>query len=165
MGKQTAHLFASIPLLLQMTLISPPEAAQSGLRGVASYDVTSVENLMSQADLLLAIDSEGGTIALYGDTTHAARPRYRLMLLDQAPAVLTVEDNTLPMRRDSGWLTTWAAAMEALGQYPWPHLECRMVHPAVAAPIWEALQNYVDRTGHSPIPSSWGRWRRACAQS
>jgi hypothetical protein len=53
MGKQTAHLFASIPLLM---------------RRVASYDVTSVGNLMSQADLLLAIDSEGGTIAMRRDS-------------------------------------------------------------------------------------------------
>ena len=120
---------------------------------------------MSEADLLLAIDSEGGTIALYGDTTDATRPRYRLMLVDGAPATLNGEDSSLVMRRDSGWLTTWPAAMEALGQYPWPHLECRVVHPTVAAPVWEALQNYVERTGHSPIPSSWGRWRRACVQS
>ena len=119
---------------------------------------------MSQADLLLAIESEGGTIALYGDATDA-RPRYRLMLLDQPPAVLNVAHDTPPMRRDSGWLPDWSAAMAALGQYPWPHLECRVVHPSVATPIWEALHSYVDRTGHSPLPSLWGRWRRACAQS
>jgi hypothetical protein len=104
---------------------------------------------MSEGDLLLAIDSEGGTIALYGDTTDATGPRYRLVALD----------------RDSGWLPNWSAAMAALGQYPWPHLECRLVDPRVGAAVWEALQSYVDRTGHSPIPSSWGRWRRACAQS
>jgi hypothetical protein len=119
---------------------------------------------MSQANLLLAIDSEGGTIALYADMTDATRPRYRLMLMEQTPAVLNFEDSTPAARRDSGWLTTWPAAMEALGQYPWPHLECRVVDPTVAAPVWEALQDYVDRTGHSPIPSAWGRWRRACAQ-
>jgi hypothetical protein len=87
------------------------------------------------------------------------------MLMDQTPAVLNAEDSTLVRRRDSGWITAWPAAMDALGQYPWPHLECRFVHPAVAALVWEGLQSYVDRTGHSPIPSLWGRWRRACAQS
>lgn len=120
---------------------------------------------MSQADLLLAIDSEGGTIALYGDRTDATRPRYRLMLVDQAPAVLNIEGTALHLRRDSGWLLNWAEAMATLGQYPWPHLECRSVDPAVADAIWEALQSYVDCTGHSPMPSVWGRWRRACAQS
>jgi hypothetical protein len=114
-----------------------------------------MENLMSQADLLLAIDSEGGTIALYGDSTEATRPHYRLVLMDSAAA----------LRRDSGWLPNWSAAMAALGQYPWPHLECRIVDPTVAAAVWDALQSYVDRTGHSPLPSLWGRWRQACAQS
>jgi hypothetical protein len=125
----------------------------------------ALENLMSQADLLLAIDSERGTIALYGDTTDATRPRYRLLLVDQAAAVPHVDESIVAMRRDSGWLLTWSAAMAALGQYPWPHLECRVVNPTVAAAVWEALQSCVDRTGHSPIPSAWGRWRRACAQS
>jgi hypothetical protein len=125
----------------------------------------SLENLMSQAELLLAIDAEGGTIALYGDTTDATRPRYRLLLVDQAPAVLNVADRALAVRRDSDWLLNWSAAMAALGQYPWPHLECRIVDPTVARAVWDALQSYVDRTGHSPIPSAWGRWRRACAQS
>jgi hypothetical protein len=120
---------------------------------------------MSQAELLLAIDYEGGTIALYGDATDVRSPRYRLMLLDQHTAVSDPAHNEPAVRRDSNWLTTWSAAMEALGQYPWPHLECRFVHPTVATPIWEALHSYVDRTGHSPIPSLWGRWRRACAQS
>jgi hypothetical protein len=119
---------------------------------------------MGQADLLLAIDSEGGTIALYGDTTEATRPRYRLLLVDRAPAVLNIEESGLAMRRDSGWLVNWSAAMAALGQYPWPHLECRVVDLTVAGAVWDALQSYVDRTGNSPIPSAWGRWRRACAQ-
>ncbi|HEY4338328.1 MAG TPA: hypothetical protein VGM97_00095 [Steroidobacteraceae bacterium] len=128
------------------------------------YDITFAEYLMSQAELLLAIDSEGGTIVLYGDTADTTRPSYRLMLLDRSTPVLNVEDNVPATRRDSGWLLGWPAAIGALGQYPWPHLECRIVHPAVADAVWEALQNYVDRTGHSPIPSLWGRWRRACAQ-
>jgi hypothetical protein len=129
------------------------------------YDTNFAENLMSQADLLLAIDSEGGTIVLYGDTADTTRPRYRLMLLDRPAAVLNVDDGGPATRRDSDWLPSWSAAMEALGRYPWPHLECRIVHPAVAHAVWEALQSYVDRTGNSPIPSLWGRWRRACAQS
>jgi hypothetical protein len=124
-----------------------------------------MENLMSEADLLLAIDSEGGTIALYGDLTDATQPRYRLLLLDPTAVVLNVAPGVAATRRDSGWLRDWSAAMGALGQYPWPHLECRVVHPRVATPVWEALHSYVDRTGHSPLPSLWGRWRRACAQS
>ena len=119
---------------------------------------------MSQADLLLAIDYEGGTIALYGDTTDATAPRYRLMLLDQSAAVLDVAHSAPAVRRDSGWLANWSAAMEELGQYPWPHLHSRFVHPSAATRIWEALHSYVDRTGHSPIPSLWGHWRRACSQ-
>ncbi|HEX3837647.1 MAG TPA: hypothetical protein VHW25_11850 [Steroidobacteraceae bacterium] len=119
---------------------------------------------MNQADLLLAIDSEDGTIALYGVAADATQ-RYRLMLVAEAPEVLNVSDNGLATRRDSGWLPNWSAAIEMLGRYPWPHLECRMVHPAVAAAVWDALQNYVDLTGQSPLPSLWGRWRRACAQN
>jgi hypothetical protein len=120
---------------------------------------------MSRADLLLAIDSEGGIIALYGDAADATRARYRLLLTAEAPEVLQIDEGESAARRDSGWLTSWTAAMAALGKYPWPHLECRMVHPAVAGSVWDALHIYVEHTGNSPIPSLWGRWRRACAQT
>jgi hypothetical protein len=71
---------------------------------------------MSQAELLLAIDSEGGTIALYGDTTAATAPRYRLLLLDPGPAVPDIAHSAPAMRRDSGWLPNWSSAMKAVGQ-------------------------------------------------
>jgi hypothetical protein len=134
-------------------------------RRVARYDVPRAENLMSRAELLLAIDSESGIIALYSDGNDATRARYRLLRVAEIPEILQLDASRSVASRDSGWLTSWTAAMEALGKYPWPHLECRMVHPAIAAAVWDALHTYVERTGSSPIPSLWGRWRRACAQT
>jgi hypothetical protein len=119
---------------------------------------------MANAKLLIAIGAEGGSFALYADTSDPARPRYKVMLVDQTPLFLNEDEGGPVIRRDSGWLPTWTAAMESLSRYPWPHLVGSYVDPAVASDVWHALQDYVERTGRPIRVSAWERWREACRQ-
>lgn len=86
-------------------------------------------------------------------------------MLDQTPTFLDEEEGGAAIRKDSGWLDTWADAMKALDRYPWPHLACLSVHPTVAAAVWKALEEYVGRAERPVRESSMQRWREACGVS
>lgn len=117
---------------------------------------------MTQVRLLLAIGAEGGSIAIYGDMNDPARPQYKIVLADQTPSFLSDDDGGVTIHKDSGWLPTWAEAMNSLGRYPWPHLAAQYVDPAVANDVWSALQDYVGRSGHPVRENSIQRWRELC---
>lgn len=117
---------------------------------------------MAKTKLFVAVGAEGGSLAIYADIADSERPRYRVISVDQAPSLLNDEEGGLEIRRDSGWLPTWSAAMECLGRYPWPHLASTYVDPVVASDLWTALQSYVERTGRPLSAEALGRWREAC---
>jgi acetoin utilization deacetylase AcuC-like enzyme len=115
--------------------------------------------------LLVSIGAEGGAIALYGDMADPAHRRFKVVVIDQTPMLLSEDDGGPEIRRDSGWLPTWSEAMLALGKYPWPHLHVLFVDPEVTDGVWEALQEYVGRSTQTIRDSAMSRWRRACGQS
>ena len=117
------------------------------------------------AKLLVSIGAEGGFIAVYGDVSDAAHPRYRVVVADQTLTLLNEEEGGTAIRKDSGWLDTWSDAMKALDRYPWPHLACMSVDPSVAAAVWNALQEYLGRADRPIRESVIQRWREACAPS
>jgi hypothetical protein len=114
------------------------------------------------AKLLVSIGAEGGFIAIYGDVSDAAHPRYRVVVVDQTLTFLNDEEGGAQIRKDSGWLSSWADVMKALDRYPWPHLACMSVDPSVAPEIWKALQEYVGRADRPIRESAMQRWREAC---
>lgn len=116
---------------------------------------------MPSPERLLSIAAEGGSIELYRDS-HVPSSRYRAMVVDQTPAFLDESEGGASARRDSGWLPTWAAAIEWLGRYPWPNLVCGYVHPSVAQSVWTAVQDYIDRTGRPLRGGVLERWRQHC---
>ncbi len=116
---------------------------------------------MPAAERLLSIAAEGGWIELFRDA-QVPNSRYRAMVVDQTPAFLDERECGASSRRDSGWLPTWAAAIEWLGRYPWPNLVCRYVHPSVAQLVWTAVQDYIDRAGCSVRAGVIERWRQNC---
>jgi hypothetical protein len=115
------------------------------------------------AKLLVSIGAEGGFIAVYGDVSDAAHPRYRVVVADQTLTLLNEEEGGTAIRKDSGWLDTWSDAMKALDRYPWPHLACMSVDPTVAAAVWKALEEYVGHVEQPIRESAMQRWREACA--
>jgi hypothetical protein len=118
---------------------------------------------MPTAERLLSIAAEGGWIELYRDShVPSSNSRYRAMVVDQTPTYLVEHERGASSRRDSGWLPTWAAAIEWLGRYPWPNLVCRYVHPSVAQLVWTAAQDYIDRAGYPLRAGVLERWRQHC---
>lgn len=120
---------------------------------------------MSYPQLLISIGAEGGSIALYGDITDASQPRFKLMVVDQTPTFLTGDDAGLEIRRDSGWLLSWADAMTALDRYPWVQLHVLHVDPAVAASVWMSVEHYIARSNQPVRDISLDRWRAACGKT
>jgi hypothetical protein len=119
---------------------------------------TAIEN----PRLLIAIAGEGGALAVYGQETESNSYRYKVMTLDQTPKFLDDEEGAAAIKRDSGWLPSWSAAIRSLSRYPWPQLACMYVHPNVGQKVWLAIQDY---QRHSPQPVRDGalkRWRKIC---
>jgi hypothetical protein len=124
--------------------------------------LSQLSEVMASPERLLSIAAEGGSIELYRDGGNRPASRYRIMVVDHTPTFLDDDEAGTPSRRDSGWLPTWAAAIEWLGRYPWPNLTCRYIDPTIAEPVWAALGEYVARTGRPVRDSALERWRRHC---
>ena len=100
---------------------------------------------------------------MYGDPNDLPGNRYRVAIVDQTPLFLDEGDGGSPaMRRDSGWLTSWADATAALARYPWPHLVPIHVDASIANEVWRALEEYVAKSARPVRPHSITRWREAC---
>lgn len=111
--------------------------------------------------LLISIGAEGGSIAVYTDSDEP--PRYKVIIAGQTPTFLDGDDGGGPaIKRDSGWLTSWAQAVEWLGRYPWPNLQALHVDASVADRVWAAIEDYVARSDRPVRDSSLSRWQRAC---
>ena len=95
-----------------------------------------------EAELLLRIGAEGGSIAVYGSLSSDAASRFRVLMIDHTPTFLEFDEGGTPSRRDSGWLTSWADAMTALARWPWPHLVPLFVHERVAREVWDSVEEY-----------------------
>jgi hypothetical protein len=119
---------------------------------------------MASARLLVAVGAEGGSIAVYADTSDPARARYKVLLVDQTPSFLNEDESGPVIQHDSGWLPTWTAAIESLSRYPWPHLVGSYFNTAAAGDVWHALQDYAAGTGRPIGASALNRWREACGQ-
>jgi hypothetical protein len=120
---------------------------------------------MSRARLLISIGAEGGSIALYGDIANPSLPRFRLCVVDQTPMFLSDDEAGTAIRSDSGWLSSWADAMAALGRYPWVNLVPLHVDAAISSDVWKALEDYIARTKRSVRETALSRWRIACRQA
>lgn len=118
--------------------------------------------MTTEAKLLISIGAAGGSLALYGDTSDPDHSRYKVVMVDQTLTFLNEDEGGPEIRRDSGWLPTWAAAMEALDRYPWPNLAGLYVDPAVAGDVWAAIQDYQKRAGQPIRDGALDRWRGVC---
>jgi HNH endonuclease len=121
--------------------------------------------MTDQLQLLISIAAEGGSLALYGCDRNSERARYKVMIVDQTPTFLDEDNSGSVIRRDSGWLPTWPAAMQALDRYPWPNLTCLYVDPSVANDVWAAVQEYQHRSGQQIRASALNRWSKVCSPS
>ncbi len=112
--------------------------------------------------LLVAIAGEGGALAVYGQELQPNSHRYKVMTLDQTPKFLDEGQRGATIKRDSGWLPSWSAAIRSLSRYPWPQLAGMYVDPDMGPKVWRAIQDY---QRHSPRPVREGalkRWRNIC---
>jgi hypothetical protein len=112
--------------------------------------------------LLIAIAGTGGALAVYGQPIHSNGYRYKVMILDQTPKFLDEEKAAATVKRDSGWLLSWSAAVRSLSRYPWPQLAGMYVDPNMGQKVWTAIQDYQK---HSPQPVRdvvLSRWRKVC---
>jgi hypothetical protein len=117
---------------------------------------------VGKAELLLKIGAEGGFIAVYGGPPQDPQSRFRLAVIDQTPTFLSEEEGGAALRRDSGWLPTWADLITALNRYPWPNLHVVYVHPAARRLLWSALESYAAQSGPPARASALERWRQYC---
>jgi hypothetical protein len=112
--------------------------------------------------LLLAIAGQGGALAVYGQAVASNGYRYKVMTLDQTPQFLDEGQAGPTIKRDSGWLLSWSAALRSLSRYRWPQLTGMYVDPNIGQEVWLAIQDYQK---HSPQPVRDGalqRWRKVC---
>jgi hypothetical protein len=112
--------------------------------------------------LLIAIAGAGGALAVYGQPIEANGYRYKVMMLDQTPEFLNEDKPGATIKRDSGWLLSWSAAIRSLSRFPWPQLAGMYVDPNLGRQVWTAIQEY---QRHSPRPVRDGalrRWRQVC---
>lgn len=117
---------------------------------------------MPQAELLLEVLAEGGSIAIYG-RREGDRTLFRVGIVDQTLAFLNDEDGGEAIRSDSGWLNTWEEAVGRIGRWPWPNLYPKIVHPSIREDIWKAVQGYRDSAGRGVREEALPRWRSKCA--
>jgi hypothetical protein len=123
----------------------------------------SVQN--DKPRLLISIAAEGGALAVYGKAIDSRDCRYKVLLTHQTPSFLDEEAAGANIRRDSGWLPSWSAAMKSLSRYPWPQFAGMFVDPSVRQAVWAAIQDY---QRHAPQPVRDGAlkgWRKACGIS
>jgi hypothetical protein len=112
--------------------------------------------------LLIAIAAAGGALAVYGQPLESNGYRYKVMTLDQTPEFLDEEKDGATIKRDSGWLFSWSAAIRSLSRYPWPQLAGMYVDPNMGQQVWMAILDYQK---HSPQPvreAALKRWRKVC---
>jgi len=107
----------------------------------------------------------GGCIEVYGYGGEPAPAEFRVTVVDQTVTFLNDDDGGAPLKRDSGWLPSWSAALMWLSRYPWPHLAGLHVDPSVADDVWAALQDYIARDGPPIRDSALERWRKVCNQA
>jgi hypothetical protein len=111
--------------------------------------------------LLIAIAAEGGALAVYGQEIEANSHRYKVMTLDQTPKFLD-EECGAAIKRDSGWLPSWSAAIRSLSRYPWPQLAGMYVDPGMGHKVWLAIQDYQRHSPHPVRDNALKRWRKIC---
>jgi len=92
-----------------------------------------------QVKLLLQVGAEGGILAVCRSSNPTEPRQYRFGMVDSTLQILGREEGGAPIRRDSGWLDSWDAAMKALNVYPWPRLHPVFVAPEVSLRVWGAL--------------------------
>jgi hypothetical protein len=115
--------------------------------------------------LLISIAAEGGALAVYGQAVDSSAYRYKVMTTDRTPIFLDEKAGGSSVKRESGWLSSWSAAMKSLSRYPWPQLAGMFVDPSVRQAVWAAIQDYQK---HAPRPVRHGaleRWRKACGMT
>jgi hypothetical protein len=116
---------------------------------------------MSQAELLLRIAAEGGSIAIYA-RQEGDRTQYRVGIVDQTLTFLNDDEAGEEIRSDSGWSNTWDEAVAKIDRWPWPNLYLKFVHPSIRDAVWKAVQDYRDRTGRSVRQAALDGWRSEC---
>ena len=116
---------------------------------------------MPRAELLVRVAAEGGSIAIYG-RHEGDRTQYRVGIVDQTLTFLDEAEGGREIRSDSGWLNTWEEAVAKIDRWPWPNLYPKLVHPSVRDAVWQAVQDYRDRTGRSVRQAGLDNWRCEC---
>jgi hypothetical protein len=117
---------------------------------------------MTAPMVIVLIGAEGGSIALIGERAANGNWRYQRALVDQTLTFLSADEAGPEIRDASGWVKTWAEALNLLDQYPWPSLSVLEVHPTFAPRILEAV---IERTGEKAHPrqmQNLRRWREYC---
>ena len=89
-----------------------------------------------QAEIILAIGAEGGSIDLVGIKT-GGRWKFSIKASDQSWMLDDDDDHTPPTHP---WVSTWQEAVVQLDRYPWPQLHPLHVHPEFCELVAENLK-------------------------
>ncbi len=117
---------------------------------------------MPEVKPIVSVAGEGGGITLFQET--GGQGRFRVVMVDHSLTFLNEDEAGPAIRKDSGWLDTWEAAIAALSGWPWPVLVPRYVDPAFGEQLMAAVIRISEQKGWD-IDSRNRRalWRALCA--
>jgi hypothetical protein len=92
---------------------------------------------MPDVNPIVSVAGEGGGITLYQEI--GGLGRFRVVMVDQSLTFLNEDEGGPAVRKDSGWLHTWDAAIAALSKWPWPMLVPRYVDPGFGEQVMAAV--------------------------
>ena len=111
---------------------------------------------------IIACGAELGSFALFGRRTPVGW-EFRTVLRDHSAAMLEEDgESSEPIHEESGWVTSWAAAMGLLDRRPWARLIPLRVHPEFREEVLVEVTRRLLLKGDSRAHSVMTRWTAAC---
>ena len=110
---------------------------------------------MSEREIILSVEGEGGDITLRGARTKDGW-RFQRNVVDQTLVMIDEGDE---IRHDSQFTSSWHEALDLMDRYPWQRLYPLQVNPEFGHAVWAAVQKRCDGECSE---HALKRWRDRC---
>ena len=121
---------------------------------------------MTEAQIIVSIGGEGGSIDLYGYRDATNGWRFCRGVNDQTPAILPEgEYGGRTSNHSSAWVTGWDEGLQLLDRYPWARLTGLAVHPIFRQRAWTAVQQRLENAHGPGVGRAREAWARLCGQA
>ncbi|MBV9634432.1 MAG: hypothetical protein JOZ40_07355 [Methylobacteriaceae bacterium] len=136
-------------------------------RGRDVRDQGATDGTKPDAEVILEVGAEGGSITLYG-VRRDDRWRLKRSVLTQTTDLLDVEDRAslqsyLEAQRESNEVDSREDALALMDRYPWAMLSPTRVHPEFRDNVWHAVLDRLGKERSSGMNNLVReRWRTIC---